>query len=159
MNVHDLRTIESNLFKIRGVADDTVRPASNADLMKIAAGVNHLVLHHDSLWNGEDRILDVRFKLPILRRPLTATDKHLAVKWAMLHPRYWRIKLTLHLCDNNGNPYDEVEDIETNEALKLDNLNEFIRQQWLDIESSVNPKHIRGREWVATIINTNERKR
>lgn len=139
--------------------------ATNAELLKIAAGINHIVIRHDTRWSlmpgmENDRVFDVSFSVPILKRPLTENDKMVAVEWAKYHPRMWRIVLTLDLFDElRGAWYPDSAEIDTKEPLKLNELKDFVDEQWRDLEGSANSKHIRGRRWVATIIKTHERKK
>ncbi len=137
---------------------------SNADLLKIAAGINHIVLTHDSTWTlatkTNDMVLDVRFTRPILRRPLYKSDKMIALEWAKHHPRFWRLALTLNMWDDlNKQAYTDSIEIDTPQQYKLDELTEHVRQAWAELEAGANPKHIRGRRWTARIIQEHERKR
>lgn len=139
--------------------------ATNHELMQIAAGINHIIIKHDSQWallpgNGPtDKIFDVQFSRPVLKRPLSENDKMVAVEWAKYHPRYWRVMLTLDLFDDlSGKWYADHMQIETPEPYKLNDLKEHVDEYWKILEDRANPKHIRGKRWTARIIKTHERK-
>lgn len=137
--------------------------ATNRELMMIAAGINHIVIKHDSRWalmpgmGQTDRIFDVSFSRPILKRPLSENDKLVAVEWAKHHPRYWRVMLTLDMFDGEKWYADHMQ-VETPEPYKLNELKDHVDANWKYLEGKANPKHIRGRRWTATIIKTHERK-
>lgn len=101
--------------------------ASNKELMQIAAGINHIVIKHDSQWSlmpgmgPTDKIFDVQFSRPVLKRPLTENDKMVAIEWAKYHPRMWRVILTLDMCDGEKWYADHMQ-IETPEPYKLNDL-------------------------------------
>lgn len=137
--------------------------ATKAELSKIAAGINHIILRHDSRWSllpgmGADRVLDVAFSKPVLRRPLRDSDKQVAQEWAKYHPRMWRIVLMLDMFDGEKAYFDSAE-IETIEPCKLNELKEYVEQNWRELENKNNPKHITGRRWEARIIKTHEKNR
>lgn len=136
--------------------------ATNKELMQIAAGINHIVITHDSLWSLEpgfdnDKVFDVDFSKPVLGRPLTDNDKMVAQEWAGYHPRFWRIVLTLELFDGVTWYPDSLEII-TKEPVKLNDLTGLVNSSWKDLEGGANSKHIRGKRWRATIIKTHERR-
>lgn len=137
--------------------------ATNRELMQIAAGINHIVIKHDSQWSlmpgmgPTDKIFDVSFSVPPLKRPLTENDKMVAVEWAKYHPRYWRVILTLDLYDDfKGEWYADHDQVDTHEAVKLNHLSDYINDKWKALEDKANPRHIRGRRWTARIIKTHE---
>jgi hypothetical protein len=137
--------------------------ASNDELLKIAAGINHIVLTSDSTWTlaseHNEMVLDVRFSKPVLKRPLFKSDKMIALEWAKYHPRFWRLTLTLNMWDEmRQQAYTDTIEIDTPQQCKLDELTEHVRQAWVELESGANPKHIRGRHWTARIIQGHERK-
>lgn len=139
--------------------------ASNKELMQIAAGINHIVIKHDSQWSlmpgmgSTDKIFDVQFSRPVLKRPLSENDKMVAIEWAKYHPRMWRVMLTLDLFDDfKGVWYADHVQIETPEPYKLNDLKTYVDENWKFLEDKANPKHIRGRRWTARIIKTHERK-
>lgn len=134
--------------------------ATNKELMQIAAGINHIVITHDSLWSlmpgfDNDKVFDVAFSRPVLKRPLTENDKMVAVEWAKYHPRFWRVVLTLELFDGQT-WYPESAEIVTSEPIKLNALKDFVDASWKDLEGGANSKHIRGKRWSATIVKTHE---
>lgn len=136
--------------------------ATDAELKAIASGINHVVIMHDSQWSlqpgmGADRVYDVKFDRPVLKRPLTDNDKLVAQEWAKYHPRYWRVLLMLDMFDGEK-WYTDSTELVTNDPLKLNELKEHVDLNWLELESRQNPKHIRGRRWEARIIKTHERK-
>ena len=136
--------------------------ATDAELHAIASGINHVVIMHDSQWTlqpgmGADRIYDVKFDRPVLKRPLTDNDKLVAQAWAKYHPRYWRVVLMLDMFDGEK-WYTDSAELVTNDPLKLNDLKEYVDLNWLELESRQNLKHIRGRRWEARIIKTHERK-
>lgn len=136
----------------------------NNELLQIAAGISHIVLEHESLWSlgqgvEQDRLLNVRFSRPILKRPLSAQHKKIAVEYAKYRAHHWRVELFLDCVADDGTKYIEQGEIETKEPAKIDDLNELVRQEWDDMTAAVNPKHIRGRRWRATIIKGHERRR
>lgn len=137
--------------------------ATNHELMKIAAGINHIVIKHDSQWalnpgyGDTEKIFDVEFSKPVLKRPLTENDKLVAVEWAKYHPRYWRVILTLDLHDGEKWYADQLQ-LETPEPYKLNDLKEHVDEHWKFLEDKANPKHIRGKRWSARIISTHERR-
>lgn len=135
----------------------------NNELMQIAAGISHIVLEHESLWSlssaaAEDKMLNVRFSRPILKRPLSLSHKKIAVEYAKYLARHWRIELFLDCVADDGKPYIEEAEIVTESPAKMDDLNEYIAAQWLEMENAVNPKHIRGKRWRATIVKGYQRK-
>lgn len=134
--------------------------ATSAELQSIASGIQHIVIMHDSQWSllpgmGADRVYDVKFDRPVLKRPLTDNDKMVAQAWAKYHPRFWRVVLKLDMFDGDKCYTDSVE-IETRDALKLNELKDLVDQSWKELEGRQNPKHIRGRRWEARIIKTHE---
>ena len=134
--------------------------ASNKELMQIAAGINHIVIRHDSQWSllpgfDNDKVFDVSFSVPVLKRPMTENDKMVAVEWAKYHPRMWRVMLTLD-CHDGEKWYAPHRQIETPQPYKLNELKQFVDQHWQEMEDKANPKHIRGKRWRATIIKTHE---
>lgn len=134
----------------------------NHELLQIAAGISHIVLEHQSIWSlGEgleqDKILSVRFSRPILRRPLTVAHKRIAVEYAKYRAHYWRVELFLDCVADDGQTYVETSEIVTQVPAKLDDLNELVNAQWGELAAAVNPKHIRGRRWRATIVKGYER--
>lgn len=137
--------------------------ATNRELMQIAAGINHIVIKHDSQWSlmpgmgPTDKIFDCEFTYPILRRPITENDKMVAIEWAKMHPRYWRVILTLDMHDGEKWYADQVQ-IDTPEPYKLNDLKAHVDENWKVLEEKANPKHIRGRRWTARIIKTHELK-
>lgn len=137
--------------------------ATNAELLKIAAGINHIIIKHDSQWSlmpgmgTTDKVFDVSFSIPPLKRPLTENDKMVAVEWAKYHPRYWRVMMTLDLHDG-AKWYADHQQVETSQPYKLNELSDYINDQWRILENKNNHHHIRGRRWTATIIKTHERK-
>ena len=138
--------------------------ATNHELMQIAAGINHIVIKHDSQWSlmpgmgPTDKIFDCEFTYPILRRPITENDKMVAIEWAKYHPRYWRVILTLDLFDDVQQKwYADHMQLETPNPYKLNDLKEHVDNNWNFLESKNNPSHIRGRRWTARIIKTHER--
>lgn len=135
----------------------------NHELLQIASGISHIVLEHESLWSlhegfTDDKILSVRFTKPILKRPMTLRDKTLAVEYAKYRAHYWRVELFLDCVADDGSKYVEQSEIVTQEPAKLDDLNDLVKSTWDELTASVNPKHIRGRRWVARIIKGHERK-
>lgn len=135
----------------------------NHELLQIAAGISHIVLEHESLWSlGEgleqDRILSVRFSKPILKRPLSAHHKRIAVEYAKYRAHFWKVELFLDCVADDGTTYIEQGEIVTKEPAKLDDLNDLVNDEWADMMAAVNPKHIRGRRWRATIIKGHERR-
>lgn len=134
----------------------------NADLLKIAAGISHIVLEHQSIWSlgdgfKDDKILSVRFTRPILKRNLTLRDKAIAVEYAKYRAHYWRVELFLDCVADDGTTYVEQSEIVTQQPAKLDDLNELVKATWDELVASVNQKHIRGRRWIARIIKGHER--
>lgn len=135
---------------------------TNHELLQIASGISHIVLEHESLWSlqegfTDDKILSVRFTKPILKRQMTLRDKTLAVEYAKYRAHYWRVELFLDCVADDGSKYVEQSEIVTQEPAKLDDLNDFVKSTWDELTASVNPKHIRGRRWVARIIKGHER--
>lgn len=135
----------------------------NHELLQIASGITHIVLEHESLWSlgegfAEDKILSVKFKRPVIKRPLTLQHKKLAVEYAKYRAHYWRVELFLDCVADDGQKYVEQGEIITTQPAKLDDLNELVAAEWEEIKGAVNPKHIRGRRWRATIIQGHERR-
>lgn len=137
--------------------------ATNRELMQIAAGINHIVIKHDSQWSlmpdmgPTDKIFDCEFTYPVMRRPITDNDKMVAIEWAKKHPRMWRVILTLDMFDGEKWYADHMQ-IETPEPYKLNDLKDHVDANWKYLEGKANPKHIRGRRWTARIIKTHELK-
>lgn len=136
--------------------------ANNRELLQIAQGINQLVISHESHWTlaekHNDMVFDVRFAKPVLKRPLTENDKLVALEWAKMHPRFWRVNLTLLLHDQIANQhYSEILEIETKTQCKFNELTETFHAGWKELENGANPKHIVGRKWEARIINKHER--
>lgn len=133
------------------------------ELLQIAAGISHIVLEHRSLWSladglGEDKMLSVRFSRPILKRPLTLDHKRIAVEYAKYRAHIWRVELWLDCLSDDGQTYVEASEIVTQTPAKLDDLNSLVEQEWQDLAESVNPRHIRGRRWRATIVKGHEQR-
>lgn len=144
-------------------ANRSMVKATNAELQAIASGINHIVISHKSEWSmhpgmGADRVYDITFERPVLKRPLNESDKLVAHGWANYHPRFWRVVLMLDMHDGDRWYTDSVELI-TGSPVKLNDLTEFVEANWREIESRQNQKHIRGRRWEARIIKTHQRKK